>query len=388
MKGSLRRRGKESWELKFDAGKDPQTGRRRIEYRSFRGTRKEAEAKLIELVAQIGKGEYVALTKMTLGDYVAARINHWATVGQISSEDGISPTTAERYRHLLRLQIDPHIGSIALQKLKPFDLETWHTKLAASGLSARTIGHAHSILVKALDEAQKNEMVIRNVAKIQAAPTAESTEAIILSPDQVKALPHLLHDHDLLQPVAITALHTGLRRGELLALRWGAVDLERGTLRVVQSLEQLQDGTLRFKVPKTRAGRRDISLPTIVIDTLRDHRRQQLELRLQLGLGKLPDDALVFQNIDGSPRSPKAVSIMWARFAEKIGAPDVTFHNLRHTHASMLIDAGVDVVTISKRLGHSSPTVTLEVYAHRFQQSDSKAAAAINAALGGGKSVS
>src|SRR5262249_55930963 len=131
----------------------------------------------------------------------------------------------------------------------------------------------------------------------------------------------------------------------------------------------------------SKAGRREITLPDILVSTLREHRKAALELRLQLGAGKLREDALLFGTIDGDPLSPNAVSAAWADFAESIEMPDVTFHSLRHTHASQLIDAGVDIVTISKRLGHAKPDITLRVYSHLFRKDDGKAAAAINAAL-------
>src|SRR5262249_27789845 len=131
----------------------------------------------------------------------------------------------------------------------------------------------------------------------------------------------------------------------------------------------------------SKAGTRDISLPDTVVEALQAYRREQLEFRLQLGLGKLPNDALLFLDLEGGPRSPSAVSKAWSDFAEHLGMGEVTVHSLRHTHASQLIDAGVDIVTISKRLGHAKPDITLRIYAHLFRKDDSKAAAAINAAL-------
>ncbi|MGA7534935.1 MAG: site-specific integrase, partial [Pseudolabrys sp.] len=136
-----------------------------------------------------------------------------------------------------------------------------------------------------------------------------------------------------------------------------------------------------FKAPKSKAGRRDITLPDILAEALRDHRKAQLELRFRLGVGKLPDDALLFSNLEGAPLSRNAISCAWSYFAASIQLPDVTFHALRHTHASQLIDASVDIVTISKRLGHAKPDITLRIYAHLFQESDGKAAAAINSIL-------
>jgi integrase len=149
---------------------------------------------------------------------------------------------------------------------------------------------------------------------------------------------------------------------------------------VVASLETTRAG-IRVKGPKTKAGVRQVTLPSVVVEVLQGHRRALLERRLQLGHGKLKDTDLVFPAWDGSAWDPNAFSAAWSKAAAELEL-DVSFHSLRHTHASQLIDAGVDVVTISKRLGHSSPNVTLGVYAHLFKKDDSKAAAAIDAALG------
>jgi integrase len=180
---------------------------------------------------------------------------------------------------------------------------------------------------------------------------------------------------------AMISLFTGMRLGEVLALRWRRVDLDKAIIQVREALEYTKAHGIRLKQPKTNAGRRDISLPDVLLEALRDYRKAQLELRMKLGAGKLPDDALLFADIDGNPPSPNVLSAAWADFAERIGAPEIRFHALRHTHASQLIDAGVDIVTISKRLGHTKPDITLRIYAHLFRKDDGKAAAAINAAL-------
>jgi integrase len=178
-----------------------------------------------------------------------------------------------------------------------------------------------------------------------------------------------------------TALGSGLRRSELLGLRWKDVDLAAGALRVEQALEQTKRGGLLFRQPKTVYGRRSVSLAPSTVATLREHRRAQQEQRLALGLGRAPEDALVFAAWDGSPRSPNAVTKEWQLALRQIGLK-ATLHSLRHSHASTLIASGLDVLTISRRLGHGSPAITLSVYGHLFR-TDDRAAAIIEAALSG-----
>ena len=180
-------------------------------------------------------------------------------------------------------------------------------------------------------------------------------------------------------PDAVTALFTGMRRGELLALRWSDIDLDAPGHVTSAGRSRKPKPASGFKAPKTRTSIREVSLPDIVVEALREHRKQQLEQRLALGLGKLPDDALLFPTLDGSLRSPRAFSKEWADVAAGIGMPQATFHSLRHTHASHLIDAGIDVVKISRRLGHASPA--MRVYAHLFRARDDKRSKAINEAV-------
>jgi integrase len=286
---------------------------------------------------------------------------------------------------LVENQIVPSLGAKAVQKLRPLDIEEWHTTLrnggrirGKGGVAARTIGHAHRILGKALRDAGRNGLVSRNVVSEQSAPKVAADEMVIVQ--DLPALVDKLTGFRLRVP-AMVALFTGMRLSEVLALRWSRVDLATKVIQVREALEQTKAFGIRAKLPKSRAGRRDITLPDILVDVLHEHRKATLELRMQVGLGRLPDDALMFANIDGQPLSPNAVSAAWADFAKSIDMPHVTFHALRHTHASQLIHEGVDIVTISKRLGHAKPDITLRIYAHLFQKDDGKAAAAINAAL-------
>jgi integrase len=381
--GHIRRRGERSWELKFDLGIDPLTGKRVTKYVSFKGSRREAQAKLTELLAAVAKGSHVEPTKLTVAEFVRGRVDQWEAAGKISAR------TAARYRELVENQIAPFIGAKVLQKLRRLDIEDWHTALrnrgranGKGGIAARTIGHAHRVLSKALTDAAKDHMVVNIVTKLEAAPKVPDDEMIIVQ-DVPGLVAKLKASGGRLYVPALVSLLTGMRRGEVLALRWGRVDLERKVIQVQDSLESAKARGVRFKSPKSKAGRRDVTLPDALVEALREHRKAQLELRLKLGAGKLQGDDLLFADPEGAPLSPNAFSAAWSDYAARIGIPELTFHALRHTHASQLIDADVDIVTISKRLGHAKPDITLRIYAHMFRKDDGKATAAINAALAG-----
>jgi integrase len=263
--------------------RDPVTGKRKRKWHSFRGTVQEVKAERAKLVAAVATGDYIEPSKTTVADFVRARIGQWEASGEIS------PRTAQRYRQLLDNQIVPHLGTKMLRKLKPLDIEAWHTCLRDT-VQPRTVGHAHRVLGKAFKDAAKNDIVSRNVCKDQPAPKVEDDERVIVR--DVAALLTKLKDWRH-APVAMVALFTGMRLGEVLALRWNNVDLDAKVIRVREALEQTAAFGVRFKPPKSKAGRRDITLPDVLVEALREHRKAQLELRLQLGAGKLPDDAPV-----------------------------------------------------------------------------------------------
>jgi integrase len=372
MKGHIRERSPGHWAIVLDVA-DPQTGKRRRKWHSFKGGKREAQKEVARLIAQVGDGNYIERSKLPVAGFAHSRIDQWEAAGDITAR------SAQRYRLLANRQIAPHLGFKPLQKLTRLDIEGWHATLRNTGLAARTIAAAHRFLGKVLSDAEKDALVARNVCKIQRAPKVQVQEMAIVK--DVPGLIEKLHGSRL-YCLAIIALFTGMRLGEILALRWQHLDLERGVVKVREALEETKAHGVRFKPTKTTAGRRDITLPTIVTETLREHRRELMETRLKLGLGKLGSEDLLFATLQNKPFKTSAASQAWANLASRIGMPQITFHALRHTHASQLIDQGVDIVTISKRLGHANPNVTLAVYAHLFAADDGKAAAAINSALG------
>jgi integrase len=205
-------------------------------------------------------------------------------------------------------------------------------------------------------------------------PKSDGEEVQILDAEQIALVLCGLAGH-WLHPIAVFALGTGCRRGELLALRWQDIDLDRGEVRVERSLEQTRAG-LRFKAPKNKFSRRTLSLGPSTIATMRAHRVEQMEIKMAVG----HRSDLVFATVDGNPRSPDHVTTDWRRVLAAKRLPSVNFHALRHTHASALI-ARVDIVSVSRRLGHGSPNITLSTSAHLFTKTDTKAADAIERML-------
>lgn len=373
MRGNITRRGRSSWRIKFD---DPIGCKRHTRYVTVKGTKRDAERELARLLSEADRGLLVEPSKLTLADY----LRQW-----LDNAHELSPKTMERYRQLAEQQIIPHLGAISLQRLKPAHVQQWHSTILKAGgakgrpLSARTVGHAHRVLHRALQRAVESETLSRNVANTVRPPKVEGREIELLTAEQIIDVLAKLDGHEL-YPIVALALATGMRRGELLALRWEDVDLDDTTLKVERSLEQSDKG-LRFKDPKTKHGRRAIPLPPTAVEVLRAHRLRQLQLRVALGQGKPEPGALVFCNIEGEPLSPDDLSRDWWRLTLTRRLPRVSFHSLRHSHASALIASGLDVLSISRRLGHGSPVVTLGVYGHMFRDTGRRAADAIEAVL-------
>jgi integrase len=379
-RGHIRERGEGSWEVRIAGGRD-EKGKRRTITKTVRGNKEDANKKLTEMLRERDTGSAIDPSKTTLGQY----LDTWL------ADIRVEPKTRERYAGLIQHQIKPWLGVAILQELSNQAVKSWHATLRTKGavkgrnrggpLSDRSVLHAHRVLATALGEAQRIKLIASNPAAEIKQPKVQTAKKMqILKDGKPREVLEKLAGHDLC-PIVHLALATGMRRGELLALAWASVDLNRATVRVERSLEQTKAG-LRFKQPKTEAGTRTIIIPASAVQVLREHRVRQLELRIKLGLGKEPADALVFAELDGSPMDPNKLSKGWKRACKSLNLPAIDFHGLRHTHASALIAAKEDIVKVSRRLGHGSPAITLSVYAHLFEQDDTSAAVAIAGVLG------
>jgi integrase len=215
MSGHIRRRGKQSWRLKYERGVDPVTGQRQTAYVTFRGTKREAQAELVRLVGSVHRGEHVDASKLTVAEY----FDKWAT-GWAATQVG--PKTRERYIELLTLHVRPYLGALPLQKLQPVNLTELYGRLLQGqadrpGLSARTIGHVHRVLHKALVVACEWSLLLRNPAAVAKPPKVQTHEVEILTMEEAQAVLRCLRDWPL-YPLVVLALATGMRRGEHRAL--------------------------------------------------------------------------------------------------------------------------------------------------------------------------
>ena len=372
MKGHIRERSPWHWAIVLDHH-DPVTGRRKRRWHSFEGTKRQAQVRCAELVAELQSGTSVDPSKITVVEFLDRFDRDWAALH-------VSARSRDRYRFALD-HVRRHLGNRMLQKVQPADIAALYTSLTREGLAPRTTRMVHTALHRALGQAKNWGILRDNPADIAKPPKAPSKETPMLQPSEAVGLLDRLRGQPLYL-IASLALGTGMRRNELLGLRWGDVDLDAGRLTIEQALEQTATYGIRIKAPKTKHGRRTISLPAHLVAELRQHWREQQEQRLGMGLGKAPDSAPVFATADGGHVSPNAITKAWPVAMAAIGMPAVTLHSLRHTHASMLINAGLDILTISRRLGHSSPTITLKVYGHLIHGGDDRAAQIMDAAFG------
>jgi integrase len=353
-------------------------GKRRQLKRSFR-TKKEAQAALTELLAAHQTGTFVAPSRMPLRDFVEP----WLAALE---NQGRKPTTLRGYRSSLGAYVLPRLGDVALQELRASDLDALYAELLRSGgrrgqgLSMTTVHHVHAAMNKLLHDAERKGLVIRNVAKLANAPTlttarAKGPEMRVWSPDELAEFLASIEGNRNEALFRLMAM-TGIRRGELVALRWSDVELAGHRLTVNQAANVI-DGEELVAVPKTRRNRRVIDLDPDTVVMLQRHRARQREQFLMLGVSATASDR-VFTNEIGEPLRPNSVGQAFRRLADAAELPVIRLHDLRHTHASHLLMAGVNVKVVSERLGHSSVSFTLDTYGHVMpgQQAEAAAAAA------------
>ena len=361
MKGHIRKRSKGSWEITVDIGAEPSTGRRRRHFETIHGTKNDAQRRLTALLLNIEKGGYVRPKRITLAEW----LEQWLAT---YVKTRLAPETVESYEMIIRCHLIPTLGAIPLSQLQPQHLHDYYRRALSSGrvdgrggLSARTVQYHHRIVSEVLSQAVKMEVLGRNVAGAVTAARPQSKAIVTLAPQDVPKFlaaateePHYA--------LFYTALFTGLRLGELLGLAWGDVDLDLAQLRVVRALHKRR-GVCELREPKSPHSRRQIALSPSLALVLRQHKAEQEARTILLGKA-LTDSDFVFCRLDGNPLDPGTVRRVFARILRRAGLRRLRFHDLRHSHATLMLVSGVHPKVVQERLGHSSVAITLDTYSH------------------------
>jgi integrase len=372
MKGHIRERSQGRWAIILEQH-DAATGKRKRKWHSFQGTKRQAQIECARLISAIHGGTYLEPSKTTL----AAYLDHW--LDHVKAR--VSPRTHERYSEIVHKNIVPALGAVLLNKLRPAQISAAYSKALASGrrdgkggLAPTTVVYMHRLIKQALGQAVRWELLSRNAADAVDPPKVERGSLTTYDMTQTVALLEALRGTRLRMPVLL-GIMCGLRRGEIVALRWSHIDLAAGNIAVVESAEQTAVG-VRYKPPKSGRGR-TVALSAMVTTELRQHRLAQAEELFRLGV-RQTDATFVYTRQDGEPMQPRSLSQMWAARATYL--PRIRFHDLRHAHATHMLSAGVHPKVASERLGHSKVGITLDLYRHVLPGMQEDAAARVDEA--------
>ena len=374
MRGSVVKR-KSSWTFVVDYGIEVATGKRRQIRRSGFRTRKEAEAALRKTIDTLTEGTYVERSTETVGEY----LTRWLEPLRLSQR--VRATTLKSYRESLA-RLLPLIGPVPLQALRPVQVEEAYAALLArpthkgKPTHPGTVVRSHRALHKALVDAERLGLVARNVARHVLLPSvpAPSNASKVWTAEQLRTFLDATRN-DALHAAFVLAATTGMRRGEVAALRWEDIDLDNARLRVEQSVSTVY-GVLVFNPPKTKKGIRTVALDAGTVAVMRSHRVAQAERRLALGSSWI-DTGRVFTREDGTLLHPDVLSNRFDARVATLDLPRITIHGLRHTWATLALEKGIHPKIVSERLGHSTIAITLDIYSRVLPKMDAEAASAV-----------
>jgi integrase len=320
-------------------------------------TRAEVAAKLARALSDRGDDLAFDAGKQTVGEYLDRWLSH-------SVRDTVRKGTFERHEQVIRLHIGPALGDLKLKALGPAHVQALYRDRLDAGLSPATVQKIHAILHKALDQAVRWSLVPRNATEVVKAPRPNPDEIQPLSSEQVKVLLETAIG-ERFAAIYVLAIHTGLRQGELLGLKWEDVDLENGLIRVRRTLTRYK-GRLLLSEPKTRRSRRTVRLTEPAVGALREHLACQIVQMEALG-DLYRDQGLIFATQKGTLVNPSNLrKRSFAPLLEKAGLPSIRFHDLRHTCATLLLTSNVNPKIVSEMLGHATIAITLDTYSHVF----------------------
>ena len=352
MRGSIAARSSGTWRIAVDVGTAPD-GRRLRHTETVTGRKADAQMRLNELLAAIGKGTYAPTGRMT----VAEHLRQWLD-GYVKTN--CTMRTLDGYRSIIERHLIPAMGHVPLRQLQPAAIQGYYGD-ACERLSARTVHHHHRVLSQSMKYAVRQGYLGRNPCELVDAPSPRRKTMRTLTPVEVEIL-LLSASSSPYYPVIYTALSTGLRQAELLGLRWRDLDFHSASISVSQVLYKRQ-GVCQFKEPKTSHSRRRVAMTPKLAVFLASYRLERERLCEELEVVLSLDD-LVFVSASGGPADPAGLSHAFSRLARTAGLGGVRFHDLRHTFASLMLLRGAKPKVISEALGHASVAFTMDVYSH------------------------
>jgi integrase len=378
MKGHVRERGKGNWYAVLSV-RDPHTGKRKSKFISLPGCKgkREAQQECARIVTELDSGAFIEPDKTTVAVFLQLWLAHIRT--QISAASFV------RYCEYANT-IVPILGAVRLTKLRPEHISEMYARVLESGrrdgrgggLSPRTIRQVHTMFKQALMQACVWRAIPYNPAALVKPPKVQRKEMKTIDTEATARMLDAARQTSIFVPVLLGVL-CGLRRGEICALRWRNVDLENGQLAIVASRSRGEHGRPIEKSTKTGRGRL-IALPVLAVTELRQHRTRQAERLLRLGVA-LNEDHYVCARLDGGPSHPTQLTRMFSQFMRDHKLPQIRFHDLRHSHATHMLAAGIHPKIAQERLGHSSIAVTMDTYSHALPNMQADAVSKLDAAL-------
>ena len=367
MSGHIKRLNKGHYEITIEMGSDPATKKRKRMKRVVKGTSAAAKAEMDRLQRELCYGVDIGH-----GLTVQAYLEKWL---EVYVTPKLAAKSIRSYSQLLRMHVMPYLGAMKLENLNPLHIQQHVNRLLKSGrkdgreggLSYRTVQYTHRVLHKALSSAVSWQLLSRNPASAVSLPPRPPKEAMTpLTEEQARTLLVEVAKTHFYGPVFV-AIMTGLRRGEVLGLRWSDINHARGVLEIRQTVQYTPEHGVFIKAPKTALSNREVSVSDSVFSLLEVHRKRQLVQKIKLGELYNKGADLVFCQGNGNPMHPDTITGWFPAFLKRIGLPVVRFHDLRHTHATLLLEQGVTLPEVSERLGHADIRTT-QIYSHVLPQ--------------------
>ncbi|MGG0177186.1 tyrosine-type recombinase/integrase [Gottfriedia acidiceleris] len=351
---SIKKKGN-TWSFRIDIGKNPETGNRRQLYKSGFTTKKAAELAKAELLTSIKNDGYHVPSNETLAQLMI----NWL---ETTYRHEVQITTFEKTVGIVTNRLIPAFKHALVREIKPLDLQLFFADRFKEGLSPAYIKTMRNILNKAFNTAITWEIIDKNPMEAIKGPSIKNTKKAVWNETEI--IMFLDHCEELRWKVAFNlALNTGVRRGELLALRWSNIDFKENTLLINEALTRTKEHGLLFKEPKSKNSNRKILIPESIVELLKQLKEEQVKIKLQLGNNYHAND-LVVATYDGKPIDPRNLVRKFKQITEIAGLKKIAFHGLRHSNATLLMNKGVNPKIVSVRLGHSNIGITLDLYSH------------------------